>query len=87
MGVGLPSRCHRRRAPGPVLNIVDEFTREALATRAFRSCTSNQVVGVLDEVIAATGRRPAHIRMDNGTEMTAYAMTLPAARTGPARLL
>ncbi|MFE3229427.1 DDE-type integrase/transposase/recombinase [Nocardia sp. NPDC059228] len=58
-----------------LLNIVDEFTREALATRAFRSCTADRLVEVLDEVIAATGRRPVHIRMDNGTEMTAHAMT------------
>ncbi|WP_458686357.1 DDE-type integrase/transposase/recombinase [Nocardia tengchongensis] len=56
------------------LNIVDEFTREALATRAFRSCTADQLVGVLEEIMAVTGRRPAHIRMGNGTEMTAYAM-------------
>lgn len=57
------------------LNIVDEFTREALAVTAFRSCTADQLVDVLDEVIAATGRKPEHIRMDNGTEMTAHAMT------------
>ncbi len=56
------------------LNVVDEFTREALATRAFRSCTADQLIGVLDEIIATTGRKPAHIRMDNGTEMTAHAM-------------
>ena len=28
----------------------------------------------LDRIIARTGSRPAHIRMDNGTEMTAHAM-------------
>lgn len=56
------------------LNVVDEFTREALATQAFRSCTSDQLIGVLERIIAETGRVPAHIRMDNGTEMTAYAM-------------
>lgn len=56
------------------LNIVDEFTREALATQAFRSCTSDQLIGVLERIIAETGRVPAHIRMGNGTEMTAYAM-------------
>ncbi|WP_084493477.1 integrase core domain-containing protein [Nocardia flavorosea] len=33
------------------------------------------LVDVLDEVMAATGRKPEHIRMDNGTEMTAHAMT------------
>ncbi|MEU6587253.1 IS3 family transposase [Nocardia sp. NPDC046763] len=57
------------------LNIVDEFTREALANRAFRSCTADRLLEVLDEIIATTGRRPVHIRMDNGTEMTAHAMT------------
>lgn len=57
------------------LNIIDEFTREALATRPFRSCTSDQLCAILDEIIAVTERRPEHIRMDNGTEMTAHAMT------------
>lgn len=56
------------------LNIVDEFTREALVTQAFRSCTSDRMTQELDRIIARTGRRPAHIRMDNGTEMTAHAM-------------
>lgn len=56
------------------LNIVDEFTREAWATSVFRSCTADRLIGVLDEVIAATGRKPEHIRMDNGTEMTTHAM-------------
>lgn len=57
------------------LNVIDEFTREALATRPFRSCTSDQLCAVLDEIIAVTKRWPEHIRMDNGTEMTAHAMT------------
>lgn len=57
------------------LNVVDEFTREALAVSAFRSCTADALIAVLDEIIAATGRKPTHIRMDNGTEMTAHAMT------------
>jgi len=56
------------------LNIIDEYTREALATRAFRSCTSDQLCAVLDDIIATTGRTPTHLRMDNGTEMTAHAM-------------
>jgi len=57
------------------LNIIDEYTREALATRPFRSCTADQLCAVLDDIITTTGRTPAHIRMDNGTEMTAHAMT------------
>ena len=56
------------------LNIIDEYTREALATRPFRSCTADQLCTVLDDIIATTGRTPTHIRMDNGTEMTAHAM-------------
>ncbi len=56
------------------LNLVDEFTREALATRAFRSCTSDRMTQELDRIIARTGRKPAHIRVDNGTETTAHAM-------------
>jgi putative transposase len=56
------------------LNVIDEFTREALASKAFRSCTADQLIDVLDEIITTTGRKPMHIRMDNGTEMTAHAM-------------
>lgn len=56
------------------LNIVDEFTREAFATRVARSFTADATVEVLEEVIAETGRWPANIRMDNGTELTAHAM-------------
>jgi putative transposase len=55
-------------------NIVDEFTREALATTAARSFTADDTIILLDEVIAEAGRRPAHLRMDNGPELTAAAM-------------
>lgn len=56
------------------LNVVDEFTREALATRAARSFTADATVAVLDELVEALGRRPEHIRMDNGPELTAHAL-------------
>lgn len=46
------------------LNFIDEFTREALAIKIFRSCTADQLVGVLDGIIADTDRVLAHIRMD-----------------------
>ena len=49
-------------------------TREAFATKAARSFTADATVAVLESVIAETGRRPANIRMDNGTELTAQAM-------------
>jgi transposase InsO family protein len=55
-------------------NIVDEFTREALATTAARSFTAEDTIILLDKVIAETGRRPEHLRMDNGPELTAAAM-------------
>jgi putative transposase len=55
-------------------NIVDEFTREALATAAARSFTADDTTILLDKIIAAAGRRPAHLRMDNGPELTAAAM-------------
>jgi transposase InsO family protein len=55
-------------------NLIDEFTREALATTAARSFTADDTVILLDKVIAETGRRPEHLRMDNGPELTAAAM-------------
>jgi putative transposase len=57
------------------LNIIDEFTREALATRPARSFTADATVAVLDGLVASLGRRPEHIRMDNGPELTAHALT------------
>ncbi len=55
-------------------NVVDEFTREALATSAARSFTADDTTVLLDKVIAETGRQPANLRMDNGPELTAAAM-------------
>lgn len=57
------------------LNIIDEFTREALATRPARSFTADATVAVLDQLVTGLGRRPQHIRMDNGPELTAFALT------------
>jgi transposase InsO family protein len=37
------------------LNIVDEFTREALATQAFRSCTSDRMTQELDRPVLGEG--------------------------------
>ncbi len=56
------------------LNVIDEHTREALATTAARSFSAEATITVLDQIIAATGRRPAHVRMDNGPELTAHAL-------------
>lgn len=55
-------------------NVVDEFTREALATAAARSFTADDTTILLDKLIDETGRWPANLRMDNGPELTAVAM-------------
>jgi len=56
-----------------LLNIVDEFTREALAMCVDRSITAEQTVGVLEHLVAARGA-PENIRCDNGPEVTANAL-------------
>jgi putative transposase len=56
-----------------MLNVVDEFTREALAMHVDRSITADQTVAVLDQLAAARGA-PKHIRCDNGPELTAHAL-------------
>lgn len=55
------------------LHILDEHTREALAMRVARTCTSDEVVDVLAAPVAARGA-PQHLRMDNGPEMIAWAL-------------
>jgi putative transposase len=56
-----------------LLNVVDEFTREALIMHAARSIIADQTVAVLEQLVAARGV-PTHIRCDNGPEMTAHAL-------------
>ena len=55
------------------LNIVDEFTREALAIEVGRSFTADQTVEVLARLVSRLGA-PANIRCDNGPELTAHAL-------------
>jgi putative transposase len=59
--------------PLKLLNIVDEFSREALAIRVSRRIDADALVSVLDQLVHTHGR-PAHIRMDNGAELTAHAV-------------
>ena len=54
-------------------NIVDEYTREALAMRVARNCTAEDVVAVIEMLVAQRGA-PAHLRMDNGPELIAWAL-------------
>lgn len=56
------------------LNIVDEFTREALATEVARSFSSKRVVEVFSRLAEEHGA-PEYVRSDNGTEFVAKAMT------------
>ena len=56
-----------------ILNIVDEYTREALAMHVARSITADDVVTVLERLGAKRGA-PAYLRCDNGTELTAHAL-------------
>src|SRR5271170_2104609 len=56
-----------------MLNIVDEFTREALAIRVARRLNSNDVIDMLSDLFILRGV-PAHIRSDNGPEFIAKAV-------------
>jgi putative transposase len=57
-----------------LLNITDEFTKEALAINVNRSITSDATVAVLEGIVAQRGTAPQFLRMDNGTELTANAL-------------
>jgi putative transposase len=54
-------------------NIVDEFTREALSTRTGRTCKADELVEVLEHLLAERGA-PEHLRCDNGPELIAWAL-------------
>jgi putative transposase len=56
-----------------LLNVVDEFTREALAMHVARSIDADQTVAVLERLARERGA-PAHVRCDNGPELTAHAL-------------
>ena len=56
-----------------LLNVVDEFTREALAMQVARNITADDTVGVLDALARDRGA-PGHVRCDNGPELTAHAL-------------
>ena len=56
-----------------LLNIVDEFTRQALAMEVATSITAEDTVRVLDRLARERGA-PEHVRCDNGPELTAHAL-------------
>jgi putative transposase len=57
-----------------LLNIVDEFTREALCMKCERRIDADATVAELDRLISERGTAPEHIRCDNGPELTANAL-------------
>ncbi len=56
-----------------LLNVVDEFTREALAMHVATSITADDTVAVLDRLARERGA-PTHVRCDNGPELTAHVL-------------
>lgn len=56
-----------------LLNVVDEFTREALEMLVARSIDADTTVAALERLAAQRGA-PEHLRMDNGPELTAHAL-------------
>ena len=56
-----------------ILNVVDEFTREALATDVARSIDADGVVATLERLAKDRGS-PVYVRFDHGPEFIAYAV-------------
>ena len=56
-----------------MLNVIDEFTHEALAIRSDRKLNSTDVIDVLTDLFILRGT-PEHVRSDNGPEFIARAM-------------
>jgi transposase InsO family protein len=54
-------------------NIVDEYTREALAMRVDRTCTAEDLITELDRIVDEHGA-PRSLRCDNGPELIACAL-------------
>jgi len=55
------------------LNVVDEFTREALAVEVDRTIDADRTVEVLERLVTERGA-PANLRADNGPELTALVL-------------
>ncbi len=57
-----------------MLNVIDEFTREALAIEVDHSIDADHLVEVLDRLKLECGGAPAFLRMDIGPELVAHAL-------------
>ncbi len=60
--------------PLRLVNVVDEFTREALVMEVGRSISADQTVGELEAPVVRRGREPRFLRADNGPEFTSHAL-------------
>lgn len=56
-----------------LLNVVDEFTRQALAIHIDTTIDSDQVIEIVQGLVRQRGA-PRFLRMDNGPEMVAHAL-------------
>jgi putative transposase len=56
-----------------LLNVVDEYTREALVMLVERSIDADMTVAVLERLVAERVA-PEFLRCDNGTELTSHAL-------------
>jgi putative transposase len=57
-----------------LVNVVDEFTREALIMEVGRSISADQTVTELEALVARRGRAPRFLRCDNGPELASHAL-------------
>ncbi len=57
-----------------LLNIIDEYTREAITIEVHRNIDADHVVQVLDRLAVERGGPPAYLRFDNGPEFVAHAV-------------
>jgi putative transposase len=64
-----------------ILNVTDEFTREALACVAERRIDAEQTTAVLDSLVTMRGA-PRYVRCDNGPEFVGNALTRWCQRSG-----
>lgn len=60
--------------PIRLVNVIDEHTREALVMYCARSIGVDEVVCQLEALVAARGRAPRFVRIDNGPELTSHAL-------------
>ncbi len=57
-----------------LVNVLDEHTRQALVMQAGRSMSADETVCELEALVAARGRAPRFLRVDNGPELTSHAL-------------